>query len=1118
MSESQFCPECGAGLPANAPGGLCPRCLMGAAVDQGESTGSYRSAGALGDRATLLGFPPTGSGSGQGTGSARPAAPPDLDRFKRAVLELGLIRDEEFDRFVAGALGGVQGLAKALVRAGKLTPYQAAALSQGKTRGLVIGNYFVLDKLGAGGMGVVFKAKHRRLGRVVALKILPPSLARDPDLFLRFRREVDVAARLSHPNIVPVLDADEDRGVPFMTMEYIEGNDLDRLVRDGGPMAVDQALDCVIQAARGLEAVHAQGIVHRDIKPGNLMLDGSGLVRVLDLGLARLIEASNPFGETADGALTKSGTYMGTVDFMAPEQGIDSSRVDHRADIYSLGCTLCYLLTGRPPFEGTNVLTRLMAHQDQAPSSLLARRPELSRAIDSAYREMMAKRPADRPASMGKVIRLLEACRSSNSDADEARSGLQRFAATVILKRAMPPGSTPGMSAFARDRPAADPIDPDLDFEHLIFDYQQEARLASPVEPTAVLKPELAPKRPSSAPPRKADRPSAPVLALGVLGLLVVVGLVYALFPKGPATPIDGPPTSGSKTPPAAELVASGPKGSPAGAGTSNRSPKASPAPRLASTFDVVTVYAMFTRYTDARNEVPVNPLAASQDGSRAMIGSWTCQAELVDANTASKSDTHLGPDDGDQGAWPYSMAMTPDGRFGIIGIHEITKGNLKRARVSREAGIVRFWDLTTGREFHSKQQPYDGAVNSVAISADGSRGLSGSRKGELTLWALKTGKDPRSLGPQKGAISPRGMAFFPDGRRAATVGHDQLVHIWDLDGGSELASWKGHIEGIEAVAISADGRRVVTGGHDGRVILWDVSSGSILHTFEMPPNDTGARVVFDSDGNIAAAGNGMDGSPFKPGHLIVWDPETFAEVRREEKPFARHLALAAISGGRFLTGDNYGLRLWTPRSTDAVANVRPAVANRDASPVNLLALIEPRTHKITGDWLKTADGALLSLAKPGWSRLRVPYALPPEYQIEMDVERVGKGESTTLGLYFPVGDRQAHIAIDRLIEKDLRCTGLVGYNGLPVSHAPKAHRGQLLVTSQRARLSLTVRLDSIKLICDGSVVMDWKGDPKRLIRSLTWHLPDSNELFLGTGCSYLIREMTLNPSTAENP
>ena len=400
-----------------APGGLCPKCLIVAAVARSGTMPGAEPTGA-GDDIPMV-FEPLPAGAE----NARPRAPVGLDEFRRAVQELGLIPAEEFERFVAGATGGVPDLARALVRAGKLTPYQAGALSQGKARGLVIGNYFILDKLGAGGMGVVFKARHRRLGRVVALKILPPSLARDTDLLSRFRREVDVAARLSHPNIVSVLDADEDRGVQFMTMEYIEGNDLDRLVRDGGVLPVDQALDCVIQAARGLEAAHAQGIVHRDIKPGNLMLDGSGLVRVLDLGLARLVEASNPFGETASGPLTRSGTYMGTVDFMAPEQGIDSSRVDHRADIYSLGCTLCYLLTGRAPFEGATVLAKLMAHQDRAPSSLLAARPDVPKAIDAVYQKMMAKKPADRPASMSEVIALLEACRSSPRQADKRAIG-----------------------------------------------------------------------------------------------------------------------------------------------------------------------------------------------------------------------------------------------------------------------------------------------------------------------------------------------------------------------------------------------------------------------------------------------------------------------------------------------------------------------------------------------------------------------------------------------------------------------------------------------------------------------------------------------------------------------
>ncbi len=225
---------------------------------------------------------------------------------------------------------------------------------QKKSRGLLIGNYLILDKLGQGGMGMVFKARHRRLGRVGALKILPPSFARDRSAVLRFRREVEAAGRLKHPNVVAALDADEDRGVHFLVMDYVEGKDLDHIVRERGPLPVGQAVDCLIQAARGLEAAHAAGIVHRDIKPGNLMLDQAGAVRVLDLGLARIADAANPFNKTAARRLTESGMYMGTIDFMAPEQAEDSHRVDHRADIYSLGCTLFYLLTGREPFPGEN--------------------------------------------------------------------------------------------------------------------------------------------------------------------------------------------------------------------------------------------------------------------------------------------------------------------------------------------------------------------------------------------------------------------------------------------------------------------------------------------------------------------------------------------------------------------------------------------------------------------------------------------------------------------------------------------------------------------------------------------------------------------------------------------
>ncbi len=341
------------------------------------------------EEATVVPGLGSGSSSAQpGTGpSAAPGEGADLREFSRALIEIGLLDETELESFATDSAEGVLGLSRALVKAGKLTPYQAAAVYQKKSRGLLIGKYVILDKLGQGGMGVVFKARHRRLGRVGALKILPPSFARDHQAVMRFRREVEAAGRLKHPNVVAAVDADEDRGVHFLVMEYVEGRDLDHIVRERGPMKSVQAIDCLIQAARGLEAAHAQGIVHRDIKPGNLMLDSAGSVRVLDLGLARLVDAANPFGKSAGARLTESGMYMGTIDYMAPEQAEDSHRVDHRADIYSLGCTLYFLLNAREPFDGATVLKRLMAHMERPAPSLRASAPRCPRALKPSIKE-----------------------------------------------------------------------------------------------------------------------------------------------------------------------------------------------------------------------------------------------------------------------------------------------------------------------------------------------------------------------------------------------------------------------------------------------------------------------------------------------------------------------------------------------------------------------------------------------------------------------------------------------------------------------------------------------------------------------------------------------------------
>ena len=487
----------------------------------------------VGEAATVVPSQHATDADPAGANRSAPGGFASLAEFSSALIEIRLVDQADLDTFAADSAEGVLGLSRALVKAGKLTPYQAAAVYQKKSRGLLIGNYIILDKIGQGGMGMVFKARHRRLGRVGALKILPPSFARDREAVMRFRREIEAAGRLKHPHLVGAQDADEDRGVHFLVMDYVEGRDLDRIVRERGPMQVSQAIDCLIQAARGLEAAHAQGIVHRDIKPGNLMLDSSGTVRVLDLGLARIVDAANPFSKSVAGRLTQSGMYMGTIDYMAPEQAEDSHRVDHRADIYSLGCTLYYLMTGREPFPAETVLKRLMAHMERTPPPLRVARPDVPPPLDDVYQKMMAKRPEDRPASMIELIALLEAVKTAPVPAQgigtappKSKPELKVFD-EAHLKRTGAPRTKTEPSIFARPKEAEGlMMGKEISLEDLVMDVRPDAHpapLPATRKPRTGETPTL--KRLATAAPDR-QRKSSGLLITGLAAVVILVASV----------------------------------------------------------------------------------------------------------------------------------------------------------------------------------------------------------------------------------------------------------------------------------------------------------------------------------------------------------------------------------------------------------------------------------------------------------------------------------------------------------------------------------------------------------------------------------------------------------------
>ncbi len=338
-----------------------------------------------------------------------------IEDFIRSLTDSGLMTAGEVEAFIdclpleGRPVTGEQ-LAQELYRSGKLTKFQAQAIHQGKTRGLVVGNYVVLDRLGKGGMGQVYKATHKRMKRTVALKVLPSAAMRSPESVKRFQREVEAAAKLSHPNIVTAYDADEAKGVHFLVMECVDGQDLSSLVKTQGPLPLEKALDYVLQAAKGLAYAHTQGIIHRDIKPANLLLEQSGVVKVLDMGLARIEHAASAADSADEDGLTRSGEVMGTFDYMSPEQGLDTKTADLRADIYSLGCTLYVLLVGRAVYRGDTMFKKMLAHRDAPIPSIGEARSGVPESLDAVFRRMVAKRPEDRQQSMSEVIADLQNC------------------------------------------------------------------------------------------------------------------------------------------------------------------------------------------------------------------------------------------------------------------------------------------------------------------------------------------------------------------------------------------------------------------------------------------------------------------------------------------------------------------------------------------------------------------------------------------------------------------------------------------------------------------------------------------------------------------------------------
>ncbi|MBI3823191.1 MAG: protein kinase, partial [Planctomycetes bacterium] len=663
-----------------------------------------------------------------------------------------------------------------------------------------LGHYEVLEIIGRGGMGIVLKAIDQTLQRVVAVKVLAPLLATSATARKRFIREAQAAAAVRDEHVVGIHAVEEEKGIPYLVMEYIAGISLQARIQRDGPLKVEEILRIGAQTAAGLAAAHAQGLIHRDIKPANILLEnGVERVKITDFGLARA---------SADASLTQSGVVAGTPHYMSPEQG-RGERVDHRTDLFSLGSVLYAMCTGVVPFHASGSLAVLKRVCDDRPRPIADINPQIPAWLIALIDRLHAKDPANRFQTAAEVAQLLKQHlahlhqpgtappgmsegRSVSTSAPRRRRWLivALVLAVILVLGSYWYGPFAYRVAMGRARLEFATDDPHV--KVIIRQGQKEVRVVD-----------------------LGDQQSIDLDA-GDYDLALSDGRADLRL---------------------TETKVRLPRG-----GTGS-----------AAVREVLDFAGEIRRFVGHKQHA--RSVAFTSDGKRALSAGSAGTVRLWDLARGTELRTFKAPGGIHQAVFSRDERRALSAGHGAICLWDLETGERLRVfgqdeefcRVafssdgkqavsasgkvtpSGREGHLRLWDLTTGQEI-PRFQGHTDYVWHTAISQDGRRVLSGSWDKTARLWDMTTGQEIKRFEGHADAILV--ALFAPDGRQVFTASKDKTIRMWAVDTALETRQFQGHTENVESLAISPDGRRILSGGYDGTLRLWDVASGRELHRF----------------------------------------------------------------------------------------------------------------------------------------------------------------------------------------------------------------------------------------------------------------------------------------------